>query len=64
MNVNPEELLGQDEEDLSAKHALRTGAHDALADIVKYGTMAALIAIGSAVVLDKKTRDRLKKRWL
>lgn len=62
MNVNPDEL-GQDE-DLSAKHAVREGAHDALSTVVQYGTIAAIVAVIGAVVLDKKTRDRLKRRWL
>lgn len=62
-NINPGELLGQDE-DLSAKHAVKSGAHDALATIVQYGTIAALVALGSILVLDEKTRKRLKERWL
>ena len=63
MNINPDDLLGQDE-DLSAKHALKEGAHDAVATVVQYGTIFAIIAIAGAVVLDKKTRNRLKRKWL
>lgn len=63
MNVNPDELLGQDE-DLSARHAVKAGAHDAVSTIVQYGTIAAIVAIGGYLVLDKKTRDRLKRKWL
>lgn len=63
MNINPDELLGQDE-DLSAKHALKSGAHDGLATLVQYGTIAAIVALGGLIILDKKTRDRLKRKWL
>ena len=63
MNINPEELLGQDE-DLSAKHALKEGAHDAISTVVRYGAIAAIVFTAGAIVLDKKTRNRLKKRWL
>jgi len=62
-NINPGELLGQDE-DLSAKHALKEGAHDGISTLVQYGTIFAIVAIAGTIILDKKTRNRLKKRWL
>lgn len=63
MNINPDDMLGQDE-DLSARHALKEGAHDGISTLVQYGTIAAIVAVIGVVVLDKKTRDRLKKRWM
>jgi hypothetical protein len=59
----PEELLGQDE-DLSPVHAVRAGAHEGVATLVKYGTLAATLAVIGYVFLDKKTRERLKRRLL
>lgn len=65
MNVELQELNGDEEyENLSAGHAVKQGAHDALSDLVKYGTMAAIVAVGSVIILDKKTITRLKNRWL
>lgn len=64
MNVERNELIGADESDLSAKHAVRQGAHDALSDIVKYSTLAAILFAGSYIILDKKTINKLKQRWL
>ena len=63
MNIEPQELLGQDE-DLSARHALKTGAHDGLATLVQYGTIAGIVAVVGWLVLDEKTRKRLRERWL
>jgi hypothetical protein len=63
MNINPDELLGQ-EEDLSPVHAVKFGAHNAVATIVQYGTIAAILAVGGYLLLDEKTRKRLKERWL
>lgn len=56
-------LLGQDE-DLSPVHALKEGAHDGVATLVKYGTLAATLAIIGYVFLDKRTREQLKRRLL
>lgn len=64
MNINPDELLGVDADDLSAKHALKEGAHDALSTVVQYGTIAAIVLTIGSIVLDKKTRNRIKNRWL
>lgn len=68
MNINPDELLGQDtqlgDEDFSPIHAVKTGAHDAVATLVQYGVIAALLVVGGSVLLDEKTRKRLKERWL
>jgi len=61
-NVNPDDLLGQ--EDLSAQHALKAGAHNAISTIVQYGTIAVIVSVVGAIVLDKKTRNRIKRRWL
>lgn len=63
MNVNQNELIGQDE-DLTAKHALKEGAHDAISTVVQYGTIAVIVSVASLIILDKKTRDRIRKRWL
>lgn len=63
MNINPDDMLGQDE-DLSAKHALQEGAHDAISTIVQYSTIAVIVIVVGAIVLDKKTRNRIKRRWL
>lgn len=64
MNINPEELLGEDDEDLSARHAVKSGAHDAIATLVQYGVIAGIVVIGGYALLDKRTRERLKQRWL
>ena len=63
MKYETEELLGQNE-DLSAVHAMKTGAHDAVATVVQYGTIAGIVAVVGYLLLDEKTRNRLKKRWL
>ncbi|MHC4620009.1 MAG: hypothetical protein ACYTEQ_19865 [Planctomycetota bacterium] len=59
----PEELLAQDE-DLSPTHAVKAGAHEGVATLVKYGTVAATLAIISYVFLGKKMREQLKRRLL
>lgn len=63
MNINPHELLGQDE-DFSPSHAVKSGVHDAFSTIVQYGVIAALVAVGSMLFLDEKTKKRIKERWL
>lgn len=64
MNVEHDELLGNESEDLSVKHAVQSGAHDAVSTIVQYGVIAGIVAVAGTIILDRKTINKLKQRWL
>ena len=52
------------DEDLTVQHAIKAGGHDAVKTVVHYGALAAIVAVGSIFLLDKRTRKRLAERWL
>lgn len=54
------EQLGQD--DLSIRHALAQGAHDAISTALQYTSLGLLAIAGAAVVIGPKRAEALLKR--
>lgn len=58
------EHLGEDTEDLTPRHAVMQGTHDAIADAIKYTALGTIAITAASLFLGRKRTREIARRIL